>query len=32
MVVDNEFVEATKANLVSLCDIDSILGLPCVIA
>jgi hypothetical protein len=32
MVVDNEFVEATKANLVNLCDIDSILGLPYVIA
>jgi hypothetical protein len=32
MVVDNGFVEATKANLLSLCDIDSILGLPCVIA
>jgi hypothetical protein len=32
MVVDNGLVEATKANLVRLCDIDSILGLPCVIA
>ncbi len=32
VVVDNGFVEATKANLVSLCDIDSIMGLPCVIA
>jgi hypothetical protein len=31
MVIDNGFVEAMKANLMNLCDIDSILGLPHVI-
>ncbi len=28
MVVDNKFVEATKANLVNLCDVGIIFGLP----
>jgi hypothetical protein len=30
MVVDNKFVEASKANLVNLCDVGIIFGLPCV--
>ncbi len=31
MVVDNGIVEASKANLVNLCDVGTILGLPCVL-
>jgi hypothetical protein len=30
-VVDNGTVEASKANLVNLCDVGTILGLPCVL-
>jgi hypothetical protein len=31
MVIDNGIVEASKANLVNLCDVGIILGLPCVL-
>ncbi len=31
MVVDNGIMEASKANLVNLCDVGKILGLPCVL-
>jgi hypothetical protein len=30
MVVDSGILEATKANLVNLCDVGIILNLPCV--
>jgi hypothetical protein len=29
MAIDNGVVEAFKANLVNLCDVDTILGSPC---
>ncbi len=32
IVVDSGFVEVTKANLVKLCDVSIILGLPCVLS
>ncbi len=31
MVGNNGIVEATKANVVNLCDVGTILGLPCVL-
>ncbi len=31
MAIDNGIVEASKANLVNLCDVCTILGLPCVL-
>jgi hypothetical protein len=31
MVANNGFMEPTKAHLVNLCDIGTILGLPCVL-
>jgi hypothetical protein len=31
MVVDSGIVKATKANLVNLCDVGTILNLPCVL-
>jgi len=31
MVIDNGYVEATKVNLVNLCDVGIILGLPCIL-
>jgi hypothetical protein len=29
MVIDSGYVEVTKTNLVNLCDVGTILGLPC---
>jgi len=31
MAVDSGFTELAKANLLNLCDIDMILGLPCIL-
>jgi hypothetical protein len=31
MVIDNESMEITKADLVNLCDIGKILGMPCML-
>jgi hypothetical protein len=31
MAIDNGIVKASKANLVNLCDVGTILGLPCVL-
>jgi len=31
MVINNGYVEPTKAQLVNMCDIGTILGLPCVL-
>jgi hypothetical protein len=31
MVVDFSYVESTKTNLLNLCDIDTILSLPCIL-
>jgi len=31
MVIDNDSMEITKANLVNLCGIRKILGLPCML-
>jgi hypothetical protein len=30
MAIDNGYVEAFKANFVNLCDVHTILGLPCI--
>jgi hypothetical protein len=31
MAINNGFVEATRTNLVNLCDVGTILGLPCIL-
>jgi hypothetical protein len=31
MVIDNGSVEVAKVNLVNLCDVGTILGLPCIL-
>jgi len=31
MATNSGFVEATRTNLVNLCDIGTILGLPCIL-
>ncbi len=31
LVIDGGYVEAPKANLVNLCDVGTILGLPCIL-
>jgi hypothetical protein len=32
MVANNGSMEATKTNLVNLCDVSTILGLPCILS
>jgi hypothetical protein len=32
VAVDNGFMEVTKTNLVNMCDVSIILGLPCVLS